>query len=72
LPAPFVLNQDGFIPSGTTFTVGKSEITILVDCNDLEWNSKTGLVAAEISGKKRPINFSGNSLTTIPVENNGQ
>lgn len=72
LPAPFILKQDGFIPSGTTFTVGESEITILVDCNNLEWNGKTGLVMTETSGEKRPINFSGNSLAVIPVRDNGQ
>lgn len=73
LPTYFILKQDGFIPSGTVFTVGEAEITTTSDCYNLEWDSKTGLIiagnSATITDKKdkKPINVLGYTCAEIPV-----
>lgn len=70
LPAPFELSTQQAIAKDTVLSVGNQSITILEDCaqsSDFVWNSRTGTVTALFSGKRRAVNFSGNSLATIPV-----
>jgi hypothetical protein len=72
IPAPFVLKQDGFVPSGTYFKVGNVEITTRADCYDLEWDSKTGIVKGRPTGasmNKMVIPADGELCGTIPVNN---
>jgi hypothetical protein len=70
LPAPFELSTQEEIAKNTVLSVGNQSIIILEDCkqgSDFVWNSRTGAVTALFSGKRRAVNFSGNSLATIPV-----
>lgn len=70
LPAPFELSTKKEIAKNTVLSVGNQSITILEDCgqdSDFVWNSRTGAVTALFSGKRRAVNFSGDSLATIPV-----
>ena len=64
-----------------TFEVGELEITIpaktatkqeygsfrYTHYNSIEWDSKTGMVSAEVNGKRIAIPYTGNSLGGIPV-----
>ena len=71
MPATFVYINNGNIPQNTVISLNDiGEITILEDCSELEWDSKTGLVTGKVNGERRPVYYSGNSLVTIPVGNN--
>lgn len=70
LPAPFVLTTNMVLAKNSTISVGDQSITLLEDCpsnSEFSWNSQTGAITAVFSGKRRAVNFSGNSLLTIPV-----
>lgn len=69
LPTHFVLTKSGKVDKNTTFTVGDITITILAECYDLEWDSKTGIVSASVEqdGERTPQPYSGNPCGTIPV-----
>ena len=54
--------------SATSTTL--AEIVIHEACQELKWDSKTGLVTCKDRENRRPVNYSGNSLATIPVGNN--
>ena len=70
IPAPFVVSCEDFLSGGTTISIGDATITIVDDCYDLEWDSRTGLVQARKtpSGDKELIYYIGNSVGSIPVE----
>ena len=72
LPASFKLTKTGTTTINTTFRVGKNSITVLQNCGNLEWDSKTGVVSGlvSVSGEtvRKPINYSGNSFGTIPTD----
>lgn len=70
LPAPFVLTYNGPLLKNTVFSVGEKEIILGEDCPNLKWDSKTGLVTKRVGEKDIPINFSGDSLASIPIEGN--
>lgn len=71
IPASFVYSYNSQLSIDTPITLdGIGQIIIKEDCSNLEWNSKTGIVTAEIDFKRRPIYYSGNSLAEIPVGNN--
>lgn len=42
-----------------------------VEYSDIQWDSRTGLVTAEINGKRQAIQYTGNSLGAIPPDPNG-
>lgn len=69
VPTPFIYSQSNV--GLDKISIGElASITVLEKCTNLSWDSKTGLVTGEIDGIRRPINYSGNSLATIPVGNN--
>jgi phage-related protein len=82
VPTPFIYSQDSVglsetielavnvITDASATTEQLASITILEKCSNLSWDSKTGLVTGEINNVRRPVNYSGNSLATIPVGNN--
>lgn len=67
LPSHFILRVSGQMASGT-ICVGSLSITTSDTYSDIEWNSKTGIVSANIDGVREPIAFTGNSLGSVPVE----
>lgn len=70
LPANFVFTKTQVAANTTILIGGIGEITILEECNNLEWDSRTGLVTGEIDESRRPVAYSGNSLIEIPVGEN--
>jgi hypothetical protein len=42
-----------------------------VEYSNMQWDSRTGLVTAEINGKRQAIQYTGNSLGAIPPDPNG-
>lgn len=67
VPAPFVVKKNGRVDSGITLKVGEVEIKVLEDCENLVWDSRTGMVSATVGETIRPINYSGVSCGTIPT-----
>lgn len=67
VPAPFVAKKNGRVDSGTILKVGEVEIKVLEDCENLVWDSRTGMVSATEGETSRPINYSGVSCGTIPT-----
>lgn len=68
LPASFVYTNSAQILANTTIELGNiGSITILEDCTNLTWDSRTGLVTGRIGDIVRPIYYTGNSLISIPV-----
>lgn len=70
IPASFVYTNDAIVANTEIVLDGVGTITILEDCNEMKWDSKTGLVTGLINGVRRPVYYSGNSLVEIPVGNN--
>lgn len=70
VPTHFTLSLEGAIENGTTFEVGDAYVTLLVDCRDVVWNSKTGIVSGLVGSETtpRPLPVVGSSAGTIPVE----
>ena len=71
LPAPFVLIKNGKTSKDTEFRVGEAWIKVLVDCQDLNWDSKTGLVTATMASsttEKVVIPCLGEPIGAIPIE----
>ena len=66
VPAPFVARKNS-VSAGTTLGVGSVQITILENCSNLVWDSRTGMVSGTVNGTTRPINYSGTSCGTIPA-----
>jgi hypothetical protein len=70
LPAPFIISTDSAVAANTTLTVGDQTIIVLENCGQgsgFMWDSKTGAVTAIFNNVRRAVNYSGNSLATIPV-----
>lgn len=76
VPAPFVAKLSSVtIEEGKPFIlrVGDNEIEVLEDCDNFEWDSRTGMVSGEvtITGSstkvRRPIDYSGTSCGAIPA-----
>lgn len=67
VPAQFILTASGIIPKGSVFNVGNLKIVVGLECTNLAWNGKTGLVTGTVSSSTGPIPFTGNSCGTIPV-----
>lgn len=70
IPASFVYTNDAIVANTEIVLDGVGTITILEDCNEMKWDSKTGLVTGLVDGVRRPVYYSGNSLVEIPVGNN--
>lgn len=68
LPTTFIFNKIGDIGMDEIFAVGDCKITIKEECSNLQWDSKTGLVIAEVDTVRRPIKYIGKSYGTIPVD----
>lgn len=66
VPAPFVARKSSVL-AGTVLKVGSVQITVLEDCSNLVWDSRTGMVSGTVNGTTRPINYSGASCGTIPA-----
>ena len=72
LPAHFLLKTADKITKGTTLTVGEASITINQNTpSKVFWDSRSGMVYCEDDTKKIPIQYSGNSIATIPVNTTG-
>ena len=74
MPAPFKVQIDYPIKEKTTITIGNATATILEDCNDIIWDSSTGLITTEDSLEptgRRVINCSGDLYTNIPLNETG-
>lgn len=67
LATPFILSKAGSTEENFTITIEDRTLTTLEACEDLEWNSKTGIVSGKITGSRRPIRYSGDSIYAIPV-----
>lgn len=68
LPAPFKVKIDGTAIAGTVLQVGTLKITLPNETQNLEWDSKTGLVTATVEGAENtPILYTGTSYGTLPV-----
>jgi hypothetical protein len=69
IPAPFFYSkpQSSTTTAGTTIKVGRAEITVTLDTIGLQWDSKTGIVSGLVSGVRKPVPYTGNSLGAIPV-----
>jgi hypothetical protein len=71
LPTPFVLTTLSAVSAGAVLTVGTKSITITSATSwPVTWDSKTGLVYETTDGgTKTPIAYTGDSIATIPVNN---
>lgn len=69
IPTPFVIKGENSkeFKVNDKFIVGELEITILENCSDVKWDSKTGLVYGIIDEAERIIRTSGKSHGTIPI-----
>ena len=72
LPTPFILTTSGAVSANTNLEVGEAKITILsATTGPVTWDSKTGLVyettGSESDEKKTLIAYTGDSIATIPV-----
>lgn len=71
LPAPFVLTKEGITNKNTFFRVGALNIKVLEDINNLQWDSKTGIVSGTVTpdrdSKRVVIAIEGESIGGIPI-----
>ena len=72
IPAPFVLEVKGDVRANTDLVVGDLKVTILQDCSNLKWDSKSGLITGDVTDDNSDstnivIYYSGTSYGTIPV-----
>ena len=67
LPAPFIATLKGAAVKNTTITIAGNTITILEDANNVQWDSKNGIITGEVDGVRRAINHKGYTLSTLPV-----
>ena len=70
LPTSFIYTQPSATKGAKITLEGIGSITILEECKNLEWDSRTGLVTGKIGESRRPVAYSGNSLIEIPVGEN--
>ena len=66
-PSPFIIKLDGTVTAGTTIKVANNIITIKEDCQNVEWNSKTGLVVGDVGTVRRGVRFTGQSICELPL-----
>ena len=73
VPAPFILEIADTVPKNIDLIVGDLKVTILQECSNLKWDSKSGLITGDVlkEGDTKPTNmvihYSGTSYGTIPV-----
>ena len=67
LPAPFTYTKGGITKQSTRFDIGENFVITKEDCEDLIWDSKTGMITGIVKGVRRPINCTGKLMGAIPV-----
>lgn len=69
IPAYFTIEASGTIPVNTNFKIGDKMISTRQECSLFKWDSRTGLVTGKVTGNTNitPIEYTGDSLATIPV-----
>lgn len=74
LEAPFIYRDTGVraFLVGDRICVGDLQVTLLENCSQLEWDSRTGLVVGQTATGFRPIKVSGKSYGGIPVGGVGE
>lgn len=74
LEAPFIYKSTNVrsFSAGDILTVGELQVTLLENCDSLEWDSRTGLVVGQTASGIRPIKISGKSYGGIPVGGIGE